>query len=152
VADLYPNPAELQLIASIPQGAGFQDGCERFQNRYTGTTAGISCDDPSGGTARLFYQSWPDKASMDRSFQSVLDVAKVARGGRCENAAPAHTDWILVDGGDVQGQLACYEEARTPGRVSYLWTHNDSLVTTFWSAPSNAAGFQFWGKWVQAPR
>ncbi len=152
VADLFPNAAELQLIASLPQGPGFQDGCERYLNRYTGTTAGISCDDPSGGTAPLFYQSWPDKASMDRMYQSVLDSAKVARTGQCKNGAPAHTYWTLVEGGDRLGELACYEEPRAPGRVSYFWTHDPSLVMTFWSAPSNDEGFQFWGKWARAPR
>ena len=153
VVDPYPNAAELQLIASLPQGAGIQDGCERFPERYAGTTAGISCDDPGGGGgSRVFYQSWPDQAAMDDQYRSILIGMTFVPDAQCLNAPPADDTWSFGANGTRQGQLACFVEARADGRVSYLWTHDRKLIMAYWQAPSNKAGYDFWNRWATATR
>lgn len=94
---------------------------------YGNQVAALRCE--VTGAASLYYELYPDRGRLDRSWQAMLDNNGLTEGsGACGSGEAGETGWYYEgnDAGEDEGRDACYVE--DDGTATFLWTDFTTLT------------------------
>jgi serine/threonine-protein kinase len=134
----FPNADEAALLAHVPETT--RDLCEREDEdaKADEAIAGVACFRPK---LTVFYDMFPDAASMNAYYDSQVSLAGATRDqGDCASAQVAEGTWTLGD--QVEGRLLCFtDDARI-----IVWTDErfNILGYIYRTEPNRPKAYRFW--------
>lgn len=145
-AVVSPGPvtgdAEATLRSHIP--AAFAADCTTF-TPFSGALASLYCLPPSGDVEFVYYDLFPDAASMNSQYDTLVANSGVSRDtGDCSQG-PAEGSYTV--GGTEAGRAVCLENLS--GNAQIQWTDDELFILATAARPDRRFGrLQQW--WLSA--
>lgn len=141
----FPDTAEKELLDRLD--ADIPARCTRTSasNTSAGASASVYCDLVPSDGVRVYFESFPTVAAMNRIYTALRRSQSAAPGvRRCDRAGlplPGEGSWNTTSSSAERGRVLCF---KSRGVFWYVWTQNDVRAMGWANGAGRSRVRSFW--------